>query len=64
MARLSGRTESEFLSEAVVHLVEKVQTSYKVNMGVEDLDAIQAELRPYREASPYKSEEDFLNRKA
>ena len=63
MARLSGRTESEFLSEAVVRLIEKMRTSHEVNMSVEDLDAIQAEMRPYREASPYQSEEDFLNRK-
>ena len=63
MARLSGRTESEFLSEAVVRLIERMQTSYTVNMSVEDLEAIQEEMRPYREASPYRSEEDFLNRK-
>lgn len=64
ISQLAGRTESEFRSEAVVRLIEQIRTFYKVEMDVQDLKEIQEELRPYREASPYKSEEDFLNRKA
>lgn len=64
LSQSAGQTEAEFISAQVVRMIEKIRTFHEVHMTPEDLQAIREELRPYREASPYKSEEDFLRRTA
>jgi len=60
----AGQTESEFISEHVLRLTEKVRTHHELKINSADLKSIREELRPHREASRYESEDDFLKRSA
>ena len=61
LARLTGQPKEELLSRAVSRLMRMVRTSYAVDADLEDVRALQEKLRPYREASGYQSEQDFLD---
>lgn len=54
-------TDSDFLSEAVLKVVELMQTSYTVREGnVDRMRTLRQKAAPYREDSSFASEEDFL----
>lgn len=61
LSQSAGQTEAEFLSAQVIRLARQMRSYHEVRMSSSDLHAIQEELRPYREASAYQSEADFLN---
>ena len=64
LAHLTGQPKEDLLSRAVSRRVRMVRTSYKVEADVEDVRALQEKLRPFREASRFQSEQDFLDDRA
>ena len=54
--------DPDFLSEAVMQVIRRAQTTYTVKMDVEQMRALRKKAEPYRKASGYDSEEAFLNR--
>ena len=63
LQQLAG--DPDFLSQAVMKVIRLVQTSYTVkNVNVERMRALRKKAEPYRKASGFASEEDFLNRGA
>ena len=54
--------DSDFLSKTVMRVVRMAQISYTVKMDVEQMPALRKKAEPYRKASGFDSEEEFLNR--
>ena len=61
LAHLTGQPADELLSRAVSRLMRMVRTSYEVEADMDDVRALQEKLRPYRKASRFEREEDFLD---